>query len=90
MEPPGFPVLAFYFRVLFEQRSRDSSCSSTKPSLRRDRVSAVLQAAEQNARNNPVKVSDIVRYLENRKWRVFHQLPKLLDHLLWRKTRFKW
>jgi hypothetical protein len=27
----------FYFRVLFEQRRRDSSCSSTKPSLRRDR-----------------------------------------------------
>jgi hypothetical protein len=37
-------------------------------------VSAVLQAAEQNARNNPVNVPKIVRYLERRKWRVFHRI----------------
>jgi hypothetical protein len=37
-------------------------------------VSAVLQAAEQNARNNPVNVPEIVRYLESRKWRVFHRI----------------
>ncbi len=37
-------------------------------------VSAVRGAAEQAAQQNPASVPEIIRNLENRKWRVFHRI----------------